>query len=102
MALAAEQGFDAVELHTGAYSNSDRRGAAEQLERLNQAGRLAEQRKLRLHAGHGLNYRNVGPVAAIEGIRELNIGHAIISRAIFVGIRQATAEMKRAMENTGG
>jgi pyridoxine 5-phosphate synthase len=49
-----------------------------------------------------LNYRNVAPVAAIEGMRELNVGHAIISRAIFVGIRQATAEMKRTMEIIGG
>ncbi|MGD0387696.1 MAG: pyridoxine 5'-phosphate synthase [Tepidisphaeraceae bacterium] len=101
VALAAEQGFDAVELHTGDYANADGQGIAEQLERLNRAGRLARQRKLRLHAGHGLNYRNVGPVAAIEGMRELNIGHAIISRAIFVGVRQATAEMKRAMEIAG-
>jgi pyridoxine 5-phosphate synthase len=45
-----------------------------------------------------LNYHNVGPVAAIEGMRELNIGHALVSRALFIGIRQATAEMKRAMK----
>jgi pyridoxine 5-phosphate synthase len=52
---------------------------------------------MRLHAGHGLNYRNVQPVAAIEGMKELNIGHAIVSRAVFVGLREAVREMKKIM-----
>jgi pyridoxine 5-phosphate synthase len=94
--LASQQGFDAVELHTGDYANASSRGD-EALERLIQAGRLARQKSLRLHAGHGLNYHNVAAVAAIEGMRELNIGHAIVSRAMFVGLREAVAEMKRAM-----
>ena len=64
-------------------------------ERLRVAGRAAVRHGLRLHAGHGLNYRNVVPVAAIEAMAELNIGHAIVSRAVFVGLRQAVREMKR-------
>ena len=53
---------------------------------------------MRLHAGHGLNYRNVGPVARIELMAELNIGHAIVSRAVFVGLRQAVREMKDVLD----
>ena len=56
---------------------------------------MATVRNLRLHAGHGLNYLNVLPVAAIENMRELNIGHSIVSRAVFVGLEKAVAEMKR-------
>src|SRR5689334_14069174 len=96
---AKQQGFDAIELHTGEYANATtEQKASEQLERLVRAGRLVRERGLRLHAGHGLNYRNVGPVAAIQDMRELNIGHAIVSRAIFVGLREAVREMKRLME----
>lgn len=94
--LASQQGFDAAELHTGDYANAVGR-ADEELERLVEAGRLVQEKGLLLHAGHGLNYHNVGAVAAIEGMRELNIGHAIVSRAMFVGLREAVAEMKRAM-----
>jgi pyridoxine 5-phosphate synthase len=53
---------------------------------------------MRLHAGHGLNYINVQPVAAIEGMRELNIGHAIVARAVFVGLHQAISDMKRLID----
>ena len=95
--IAQQAGFDAVELHTGDYANAAGTDAARQLERLEHAARLVRERGLRLHAGHGLNYRNVGPVARIEAMRELNIGHAIISRAVFVGLRQAVREMKEAM-----
>jgi pyridoxine 5-phosphate synthase len=95
VAAAAKQGFDAVELHTGDYANARKPDQiAHELERLRQAGALAVAKGLRLHAGHGLNYRNVGPVAAINGMRELNIGHSIVSRAVFVGLRQAVREMK--------
>ena len=91
---AQQQGFDAVELHTGEYANArDADRQQEQLERLVRAGRLARERGLRLHAGHGLNYRNVPPVARIDGMRELNIGHAIVSRAVLVGLERATREM---------
>ena len=98
VAAAREQGFDAVELHTGEYANAKGDGAVRhQLERLRRAGAVARERGLRLHAGHGLNYRNVGPVAAVVDMRELNIGHAIVSRAVFVGLREAVREMKRVM-----
>jgi pyridoxine 5-phosphate synthase len=95
--LARQQGFDAIELHTGEYANATGDKAEAQLERLVQAGGLIRQRGLRLHAGHGLNYRNVQPIARITDMRELNIGHAIVSRAVFVGMREAVREMKQLM-----
>ena len=98
IAAAQRQGYDAVELHTGEYANAHNPAEIEkQLERLRKAGAIVQQMGMRLHAGHGLNYRNVRPVAAIEGMRELNIGHAIVSRGIFVRLREAVREMKRVM-----
>ncbi|HSI32985.1 MAG TPA: pyridoxine 5'-phosphate synthase [Tepidisphaeraceae bacterium] len=101
---AARQGFDAIELHTGDYANAynlhpvgGHAKVREELARLQRAAELAADLKLRLHAGHGLNYRNVGPVAALPSMVELNIGHAIVSRAVFVGLREAVREMKRVM-----
>jgi len=96
--LARQQGFDAVEMHTGEYANATGNAAAQQLQRLQHAGAMVTQRGMRLHAGHGLNYRNVTPVARIPDMAELNIGHAIISRAIFTGIQEAVREMKRLLE----
>jgi pyridoxine 5-phosphate synthase len=97
--LAAKLGFDAVELHTGEYANiTDDMALAEQLHRLEIAGQQVRERGMRLHAGHGLNYRNVIPVARIQLMAELNIGHAIVSRAIFVGLRQAVREMKNVLD----
>jgi pyridoxine 5-phosphate synthase len=92
--LAAESGAEAVELHTGAYAEA--KGAAQQaeLEKLRTAGKLIRQAGLLLHAGHGLNYRNVQPIAAIAEMRELNIGHAIVARALWVGMERAVREMK--------
>jgi pyridoxine 5-phosphate synthase len=98
---ARQQGFDAIELHTGEYANAVGDKIEFQLDRLARAGAIAREVGLRLHAGHGLNYRNVQPVAQIEGMRELNIGHALVSRAVFVGMREATREMKDLM-NRGG
>jgi pyridoxine 5-phosphate synthase len=95
---ARQQGFNAVELHTGEYANASADEAVDQLHRLEMAGEQVRQRGLRLHAGHGLNYRNVGPVARMPCMAELNIGHAIVSRAVFVGLREAVREMKRALE----
>jgi pyridoxine 5-phosphate synthase len=100
--LARQLGFDAIELHTGAYSNSHGEENTRELKRLAEAAGLAGQLGLRLHAGHGLNYHNVAPVATLAGMRELNIGHTIISRALFVGLRQAVAEMKRLMDQATG
>jgi len=93
--LAAELGASAVELHTGQYALA--RGAAQeaQLVALTNAGKLVSDSRLQLHAGHGLNYHNVGPVARIPKMHELNIGHAIISRAVLVGLERAVREMKQ-------
>ena len=98
---AQQQGFDAVELHTGEYANAAGDKADAELERLVRAGSLAREHGLRLHAGHGLNYRNVGWVALLPHMRELNIGHAIVSRAVFVGLRQAVREMKDLINSRG-
>ena len=91
---SAETGCDAVELHTGMYANARTDKAA--LRRVAQlrAGRdLATKRKLIVHAGHGLTYRNIAPVARIAGLCEFNIGHSIVARAVLVGMQEATAEM---------
>lgn len=96
---AAQLGADAVELHTGEYANHWRPGpgAPEQLDRLRRAAALGRSIGLDIHAGHGLTYENVGPVASLLEIEELNIGHSIISRALFVGMERAVQEMKVAM-----
>lgn len=99
--LAAKLGFDAVELHTGEYANArDEIAQAEQLHRLEAGGQWVRERGMRLHAGHGLNYRNVVPVARIPLMAELNIGHAIVSRAMFVGLRVAVREMKDLLDKS--
>jgi len=92
---AAELGADAVELHTGQYALApDGEQRQRQLVALTEAGALVHRLGMTLHAGHGLTYRNVTPVAAIEHMHELNIGHSIIARAVFVGLQQAVREMK--------
>jgi pyridoxine 5-phosphate synthase len=93
--LAKQLGADAVELHTGQYALA--RGAAqhEQLVALTKAAKVICDLELALHAGHGLNYHNVIPVARIAKMHELNIGHAIISRAVLVGLERAVREMKQ-------
>jgi pyridoxine 5-phosphate synthase len=94
---AAAAGAPAVELHTGAYAHAAGASAAAELERLRQAARLGASLALTVHAGHGLNYHNVQPVAALAAIVELNIGHALISHALFVGLPAAVREMKQLM-----
>ena len=92
---AAEKlGADAVELHTGQYALCQGQQQIEQLSLLIKAGHLVRQAGLSLHAGHGLNYKNVGSVAAIDEMVELNIGHSIVARAVMVGMEQAVREMK--------
>jgi pyridoxine 5-phosphate synthase len=86
-----------VELHTGAYADAAGAAQARELERLHRAARLAASLGLEVHAGHGLNYQNVAPIAAIAEIVELNIGHAIIARALFDGLAGAVREMKALM-----
>jgi pyridoxine 5-phosphate synthase len=91
---SADAGCDAIELHTGAYANAKSDTVAGRRVKELIAGRdAAWQRKLTVHAGHGLTYRNIGPVASIEGLCEFNIGHSIVARAAFVGIRKATEQM---------
>ena len=94
---AAQTGAPAIELHTGAYADSSGSHQATELDRLQTGARMAAGLGLEVHAGHGLNYHNVQPVAAIRDIVELNIGHAIIARALFAGLPVAVGEMKRLM-----
>jgi len=89
-------GADAVELHTGTYAHAPGEGPA--LDALRAGARLAASLGLAVHAGHGLTTANVGPVAAIPEIEELNIGHHVIARAIFVGLDQAVRELRAAMD----
>ena len=91
---SAQTGCDAVELHTGMYANAkSQRAVKTQLKKLRTAKDLALENNLIVHAGHGLTYRNIGPVAGIKDLCEFNIGHSIVARAVFVGIRQATEQM---------
>lgn len=95
IAAAAELGAQAVELHTGAYAYATAKFAGdEELAVLTVAAKQVVDAGLTLHAGHGLTYRNVKPVAAIPRMCELNIGHSIIARAIMVGLEQAVRDMK--------
>ena len=102
---AATVGADAIELHTGAYgvatTRHDGPGQEAEFATLLAAAKLIRQAGMTLHAGHGLTYRNVGPIAAIEGMHELNIGHSIIARALMVGLEQAVRDMKRLVVNVG-
>ena len=93
---AKDLGVPAVELHTGRYAHSWRQND-HALEELRRAARHAADMGLFVHAGHGLTYANVGPVAAIPEIEELNIGHSVMSRAIMVGMREAVHGMRDAM-----
>lgn len=93
--MAALLGTDAVELHTGKYAEvRDNQSILRELNALKLASSETVARGMHLHCGHGLNYVNVGPVAAIPHMEELNIGHSIISRAVFIGLREAVSEMK--------
>jgi len=93
---ACELGADAVEFHTGAYAHHPDDPST--LAALAQAAALGAELGLAVHAGHGLTVRNVGPVAAIAELEELNIGHSIVSRSVFVGIAGAVREMRAAMD----
>ena len=99
---AARVGASVCELHTGPYAEAFHRDGRDvdspairrEIDRVAEAGRLIQQAGMRFNAGHGLNYFNVQPIAALPGVRELHIGHAIVSRAVFVGLREAVASMK--------
>lgn len=90
---SADLGVDAVELHTGEYANARGEERLEQLARLTRGASLARKLGLDVHAGHGLTYENVTPVAAIPELEELNVGHSIVSRAVFTGMEAAVREM---------
>jgi pyridoxine 5-phosphate synthase len=103
-AAAAE--FDFCEIHTGPYATAfyaadgdlHRGEAKAELEKVAQGGKRIVEAGMQFNAGHGLNYLNVGAIAALPNLRELHIGHAIISRAVFVGVREAVREMKRLID----
>lgn len=102
---AHDLGVEVCEVHTGPYAevfhaqgrDPDRPSVRQELTRLARAGEVIQSLGMRFNAGHALNYFNVQPVAALPGVRELHIGHAIVSRAVFVGMREAVREMKRLM-----
>jgi pyridoxine 5-phosphate synthase len=95
---AARLGFDAVEIHTGAYANAGRAEVEGALRAIKDSATAAKKYGLSVHAGHGLTYHNVHPIVRIPEIEELNIGHSIISRAVFVGIERAVREMVELMK----
>jgi pyridoxine 5-phosphate synthase len=93
---AAACGFDAVELWTGAYANArSEQARSRALDALASGIDCGLDGGLIVHGGHGLTYRNIGPVAALGGFDEFNIGHSIVARSVFVGLREAVREMKR-------
>ena len=94
---ARRAGAPVIELHTGAYADAAGGARARELERLRTASRFAASLGLTVNAGHGLNYQNVEPIAAIPEIIELNIGHSIIARAVFDGLDRAVRDMKELM-----
>jgi pyridoxine 5-phosphate synthase len=102
---AARVGAAVCEIHTGPYAHAfhsrgrdaESPAVVSELERIERAGEAIRALGMRFNAGHALNYFNVEPVAALPGVRELHIGHAIVSRAVFVGMREAVREMKQLM-----
>ena len=94
---ALRAGAPVVELHTGAYAGADGSARAREFERLRGAAKQAASLGITVNAGHGLNYHNVEPIAAIPEIVELNIGHAIVARAVFDGLPKAVRDMKDLM-----
>jgi len=110
VAAAARIGVRVCEIHTGPYAHAfHSRGrdalsppVVVEIDKIRAAGAATCAAGMRFNAGHALNYFNVQPIAALPGIRELHIGHAIVSRAVFVGIREAVSEMKRLMREAQG
>jgi pyridoxine 5-phosphate synthase len=94
---ARRAGAPVIELHTGAYADAHGAGRAREFERLRAAAKFAASLGLTVNAGHGLNYHNVEPIAAIPEIIELNIGHSIVARAIIDGLAKAVRDMKDLM-----
>lgn len=107
---ASRIGAAVCELHTGPFAQAfhahgrdpGRKPVAAELEKLRHAGEAIQAMGMQLNAGHALNYYNVEPVAALKGVRELHIGHSIVSRALFVGMREAVREMKELIRKAAG
>jgi pyridoxine 5-phosphate synthase len=101
--VAAELGVEMVELHTGKLANAfTEKIQKEELEQLRCAARAASESNLQVNAGHGINYKNIALIHQIPYLSELNIGHAIVSRAMWVGLENAVKEMLAAMANYDG
>ncbi len=99
---AHETGAPVIELHTGRYANAfDEASQRHELDRCGEGVAEGIANGLKVNAGHGLHYENVVPVASIDGIGELNIGHAIVARAVFVGWKKAIADMKALIASAG-
>jgi pyridoxine 5-phosphate synthase len=96
---AARTGADMIELHTGAFANTE--DTSEEIARLVAAAELGHSLGLQVNAGHGINYRNLPALFKVPFLAELNIGHSIVSRSITVGMRQAVAEMVQGMKGYG-
>ncbi len=107
---AAACGFSVCEIHTGPYAHAfwspgrdaESPAVVGELEKIRRAGELIRQAGMRFNAGHALTYANVGPVAAVGGVRELHIGHSIVSRAVLVGMREAVALMRQLIRDSAG
>ena len=96
---AAKVNAHAVELHTGRYALAAGDAQKRELAKLAEAGQRVRELGMALHAGHGLTCRNVRPVASLDGMRELNIGHSIIARALMIGMERAVREMKQLLDS---
>jgi pyridoxine 5-phosphate synthase len=94
---SAEAGAPVIELHTGTYASCEGEAQAQELQRIKQAVEHAASLGLVVNAGHGLHYENVAPIAEIEHIYELNIGHSIVAYALFVGLEKAVQDMRTKM-----
>jgi pyridoxine 5-phosphate synthase len=94
---AARFRFDAVEIHTGAYANASRIKVDQELKRVKDAAAAIRHLGMRVHAGHGLNYHNIGAMLDIPALEEVNVGHSIIARAVFVGLDRAVRDMLAAL-----
>lgn len=97
---AASLGAETVELHTGAFANATGDAQRDELKRICDAAQYAHRRGLTVNAGHGINYTNIALIREVPHLEELNIGHSIVSRAIFVGLEKAVAEMLAAMRTS--
>lgn len=98
---AARLGVPAIEVHTGSFANARGKEQDRELKRIRAAAKLGQKLGLRIHAGHGLTYENIFPLLQLPEIVEFNIGHSIVSRAIFVGLSKAVSEMKKIISGQG-